>query len=289
MFSLGRILLPVDFSERSQSAGRYAGSLARRFGAQLVLIHVLSPPHYELASMEAGGAILDDLFTARSEHARNQLNAFLAAELAGVDAERVLCEGDAARQIVETARARGVDVILMPTHGYGTFRRFILGSVTAKVLHDAECPVWTGVHIDSGPEMGTLDLRRIVVAVDLGSQSPKAIGWGRKIAAAYGARLSIVHARPCVSRASASGAADAGWSEELLVEVRQRIHSLGAPEGVEIAVEAGDAPVAVCRYARAVSADLLVIARGSAAGSFGRLRTNAYAIIRESPCPVVSV
>ncbi len=60
MFSLGRILLPVDFSERSQSAGRYAGSLARRFGAQLVLIHVLSPPHYELASMEAGGAILVD-------------------------------------------------------------------------------------------------------------------------------------------------------------------------------------------------------------------------------------
>ncbi len=39
----------------------------------------------------------------------------------------------------------------MPTHGYGPFRRFILGSVTAKVLHDADCPVWTGVHLEEAP------------------------------------------------------------------------------------------------------------------------------------------
>jgi len=45
----------------------------------------------------------------------------------------------------------------------------------------------------------------------------------------------------------------------------------------------------VCRTAERVQADLLVIGRGSAAGIFGRLRTNAYAIIRQSPCPVVSV
>jgi len=45
----------------------------------------------------------------------------------------------------------------------------------------------------------------------------------------------------------------------------------------------------VCNIARQRQADLLVIGRGSAAGVYGRLRTNAYAIIRESPCPVVSV
>jgi len=40
---------------------------------------------------------------------------------------------------------------MMPTHGLGGFRRFLLGSVTAKVLHDADCPVWTGVHLERAP------------------------------------------------------------------------------------------------------------------------------------------
>jgi nucleotide-binding universal stress UspA family protein len=57
----------------------------------------------------------------------------------------------------------------------------------------------------------------------------------------------------------------------------------------EVLVEDGDAPRVVCSVAKRLGADVLVIGRGSAAGVFGRLRTNAYAIIRQSPCPVVSV
>jgi nucleotide-binding universal stress UspA family protein len=57
----------------------------------------------------------------------------------------------------------------------------------------------------------------------------------------------------------------------------------------ELVVEAGDPPKVVCEIAQQRQAGLLVIGRGSAAGVFGRLRTNAYAIIRQSPCPVVSV
>jgi nucleotide-binding universal stress UspA family protein len=288
MFSLRRILVPIDFSERSQTAARYAETLARRFNAQLILLHVLPPPHYEFTALEAGGAVLDDLFAARLQYARKELDSFLVEEFAGLGVERILAEGDPARQIVETARDEAASVILMPTHGYGTFRRFILGSVTAKVLHDAECPVWTGVHIESAPQMQVLELKKILVAVDLGAQSAKAIAWGREIASTYNARLSILHAIPCADGPSADPL-DTSWHDQLLVQVRERIRSLGVPEGTEIVIETGDAPAAVCRHAKAAEADLLVIARGSAAGAFGRLRTNAYAIIRESPCPVVSV
>jgi nucleotide-binding universal stress UspA family protein len=58
---------------------------------------------------------------------------------------------------------------------------------------------------------------------------------------------------------------------------------------VETMLECGDAPEVVCSAAQQTGADLLVIGRGSAAGVFGRLRANAYSIIRMSPCPVVSV
>jgi nucleotide-binding universal stress UspA family protein len=57
----------------------------------------------------------------------------------------------------------------------------------------------------------------------------------------------------------------------------------------EVQIEPGDPPKLVCYTAESQSADLLVIGRGSAGGVFGRLRTNAYAIIRQSCCPVVSV
>ena len=54
-------------------------------------------------------------------------------------------------------------------------------------------------------------------------------------------------------------------------------------------IEDGEPAAVICEAAARLRADMLVIGRGSAAGVFGRLRTNAYAIIRQSPCPVVSV
>jgi len=56
--------------------------------------------------------------------------------------ERVSREGSPAHHIVEYAKQHGVDLIVMATHGYGPWRRFLLGSVTMKVLHDSSCPVW---------------------------------------------------------------------------------------------------------------------------------------------------
>jgi nucleotide-binding universal stress UspA family protein len=62
-----------------------------------------------------------------------------------------------------------------------------------------------------------------------------------------------------------------------------------ASSDAEVRIDAGDAPAVVCQMAKDLAADLLVIGRGSASGIFGRLRANAYSIIRQAPCPVVSV
>ena len=56
---------------------------------------------------------------------------------------------------------------MMPTHGRGPFRRFVLGSVTAKVLHDAPCPVWTSAHLDENSTPMPSNLSNILCAVDL--------------------------------------------------------------------------------------------------------------------------
>ena len=268
MFPLTKILLPVDFSERCLGGARYAEALAAHFQAEITLLHVLDPIRQD----------------------SQQLGSFLVEELAGVRVRRVLLEGDPARQIVEFAHREGMDLIALPTHGYGPFRRFILGSVTAKVLHDADCPVWTGVHLEQAPKVDSIAFRSLVCALDLGPQSRKALAWAAAMAGEFKARLTLVYALPCIESRPGDY-----FDQELVADLakgaREELEKLRAEAGAEaeLVVEGGDAPHVVCGAAESRQADLLVIGRGSAAGMFGRLRTNAYAIIRQSPCPVVSV
>jgi nucleotide-binding universal stress UspA family protein len=290
MTALAKILIPVDFSGRCVGAARYAEVLAARFGSEITLLHVLPPPHYEFSALEVGGSVLNELFATRNAQVRKELDAYLCDELGDFSLKRVLLEGDPARTIVEYAHSERTDLMIMPTHGYGPFRRFILGSVTTKVLHDADCPIWTGIHLEETLSAESILLRNILVAVDLGEQSKKTLLWGAWLAAAFGAKLSVLYAVPCLEGRGGEYF-DADWRIHLTEESKKEIAKLQESAGTqaEVIIEGGDAPQAVCDAARRIGADVLVIGRGSAAGIFGRLRTNAYAIIRQSPCPVVSV
>ncbi|HWQ52112.1 MAG TPA: universal stress protein [Bryobacteraceae bacterium] len=289
MRSLSKILLPVDFSERSLGAARYARLMACRFGSELTLLHVLTPPHYEFGALEIGGSMLTELYTSRSAQVEKELDGFLQAELSGINVRRLVLEGDPARRIVEFAHQEQMGLIIMPTHGYGHFRRFILGSITAKVLHDADCPVWTGVHMEEAPPADAPVLREILCAIDLGPQSGKTLEWAAAIQKGFGARLTVIHVPTCSADSATHPAPD--HRAEMEARVRSDIAALQEQAGTqaEVVIEPGDPPKVICGAAARLRAGLLVIGRGSAGGVFGRLRTNAYAIIRQSPCAVASV
>ncbi len=290
MLPLTKVILPVDFSARSAGAARYARAIAAHCDCSVTLLHVLAPPHYEFSALEVGGAVLNELFAARAAQARKDLDAFLAEELAGLRIERILLEGDPARKIVEYAHQERNRLIVMPTHGYGPFRRFILGSVTAKVLHDADCPILTGVHLEQAPPPEEIAFRTVLLALDLGPQSKVAIEWAARFAGAFNARLLVTYVIPCLE-AQPGEYFHQEWRTHMEQQSRNRIEELLGECGAsgEICLESGDPPQAICGLAARTKSDLLVIGRGSAAGIFGRLRTHAYSIIRQSPCPVVSV
>jgi len=289
MRSLVRILLPADFSERSAGAARYARTLASRFGSELILLHVLTPPQYEFGALDIGGSMLNELYRSQAETAQREMESFLASELAGLNVRRLVLEGDPARKIVEFAHHESVDLIVMPTHGYGPFRRFILGSNTAKVLHDADCPVWTGVHLEEAPANVDAPLASVLCAVDLGPQSSKTLFWAALLAREFGARLTLLHAT--AADPDSGDSSEVNWRVDVGEAAEQELLRLQRFVGAEadLIIEAGEPAAAICSVAQRVGADVVVIGRGSAAGVFGRLRTNAYAIIRQSPCPVVSV
>jgi nucleotide-binding universal stress UspA family protein len=283
------VVLPVDFSARCQGAARYAEALRERFGCRIHLLHVLPPPHYEFGAMEVGGAVLEELFRGRAEQAAKDLDRFLEAELPAGTVERVLLDGDPAAKVVEYAHNQSANLIVMPTHGYGTFRRFILGSVTAKVLHDADCPVWTGVHLEA-QSAAEIDFHHVVAALDLGPQSERTLMWASRFAAETGAKLTIVHASPNLE-GRAGEYFDPDWQKEVEKNVGAEIAAMQERLGTnaDVKLGQGDAAAAVCDMLSELRGDLLVIGRGSAAGVFGRLRANAYSIIRMSAAPVVSV
>ena len=288
---LSRILVPVVFSDRCRDATRYGAALACRFHSTITLLHVFVQPWAALTVPEGYAPPPPCDVKSMIDDVQAQLTQFLSDELLHLPVRREVSDGDPARMIVEYARADKSDLIVMPTHGYGPFRRFLLGSVTAKVLHDAPCPVLTGPHLENPPGPMQPSFHKVLCAVDFGPETRHVLDWGFGFAREFGSEVAVVYAIPSSTVRLDSMYFDPEWRLDLAANARARISAIEDELHVkgEILVEVGDVPAAVRDAAASIHADLLVIGRGQPHGVLGRLRTNAYAILRESPCPVAAV
>lgn len=140
-----RILAPTDFSPSSLAAVDQAVALARTFGAELVLLFVQETTYFgSEPDPYVVSANFRLLFAERQRVARQQMEA-LHAKIGkrGVRCRAVLGGGNAAEQILATARKTKADLIVMATHGRTGTQRLFLGSVAEKVVRGARCPVLT--------------------------------------------------------------------------------------------------------------------------------------------------
>jgi len=291
MPEISRILVPVVFSARCENAARYAAALSCRFHGELTLLHVMVPTWAAYATPEGYATPPRVELENSKERTRCLLDQFLAEELRGVQVRRELAEGDPAYTITDCAASGRYDLIVLPTHGYGPFRRFLLGSVTAKVLHDTHCPVFTGPHLEHPPAVSSPEFRRVLCAIDLGPRSRPVVEWAWWFAQQFAGQLTVVYALPGAAVHLDGVYFDPQWRNDMASQARQRIDSLIAETGLraEVRIELGDVAPVVAGVAESVAADVVVIGRSQPHRRLGRLRTNAYAIIRESPCPVVAI
>jgi nucleotide-binding universal stress UspA family protein len=212
----------------------------------------------------------------------------LVAELADVPVARVADADDPGFRIADFAHGHGVDLIMMPTHGLGLFRSLLVGSATAKVLHDAQCPVWTAAHAEH-QRAGGLP-KTILCAVDGGPSSGALLKWAADFSARVGAALTLLHVvGPITDWPSLDS--ERALQEQVRQTAHAKIVSLQASAGVHapLRVAVGDIVATVAEHAQEEEADLILIGRGSLHAALGRLRTHAYGIIHRSPCPVLSV
>jgi len=285
-----KILVPVDFSRRSLGMAHYACKLGARYKAEVTLLNVIETPCYGVpgAGLElpAFAPVLPEW---RYQH-EFRLDEFARSACPDTVVTPVVVEGNPAEKIVEIAHDMDADLLTIPTHGYGAFRRLLIGSVTSKVLHDIQCPVLTGVHLECAPPMEKIHFHRVLCAVDLKRDCRRVLKWAAAFAADFDAHLTVLHVVP-MPFVPTDAAFDSNWFTELeQIAAKQLSDLCGELELTAEARTATGSPItATAAVAREDKADVVIIGRSTDEHLGGRLRANAYGIIRQSPCPVISV
>jgi nucleotide-binding universal stress UspA family protein len=289
MTGFHHILFPVDFSDRCRAVRPFVTSLARRFNSKITLLHTLGVPRGFYGGVDASYPIAVD-WDAMKADAVEQLRKFLDPDEGfKPEGQAVAAVGEAAAEIVDYTVANGVDLIMMPTHGYGPFRSMLLGSVTAKVLHDCDCPVWTAAHTEAASLPQHIKCENVMCAVDTTPDAVRLITHAAEVADALHARLRLIHAVPPVDQTPMTRLEDV-FRADLMRIARESVAKLQEEAGTnfDVCMEMGQVSQVVHAAAAHHEADMVIIGHGRIHDTLGRLRTNAYAIIREAPCPVLS-
>lgn len=298
MTAVARLLCPVDLSETSARALTYARTLARRYHAMLTILEVVSVARVPMAFAAATGGTIPPATTEEERAAfLGELQQFVAT--VEPPAERlVVREGPIVQQILAEAREGRADLIVLGTHGRGGFDRFLLGSVTEKVVRKAPCPVMT---VPPGPDFPTaVDplLQTILCAIDFSPSSFHALEYALSLADDAQATLVLVHVVEWPSERRlppwAGPAFAAEWRR--LSDAASRELELAVPaetrrrRRVEDVVLLGRPHEEIARLAHDRSADLLVLGvHGRSEPDlifFGSTVTQA---LRHLGCPVLTV
>jgi universal stress protein A len=137
-----KILVPMDFSEGSVAALRYAAGLAQRTGASLTLLHVVDSLIAPMEDLEYTYVDSKSLRAAVEKRANEKLSELARKETdPTAHASPLVRRGTTWEQIIETTKSGGADLIVIGSHGYSGLKRVLLGSTAEKVVRHATCPV----------------------------------------------------------------------------------------------------------------------------------------------------
>ena len=287
MLHIKKILLPVDFPNVAIPVIHQAATLARHFGSEILMLHVVTE-HSHTVGVPRGKELAHwdlraELLKAGTKDPQHSLQPVLDA----LTVRTLVIEGDPFLKIVKTAQEQRADLIMMPSHGF-TFSQFLLGSVTAKLLDWEPCPVWTGAHVDEPPTK-KFAINKILCAVDFGLRSDRAVMWASQMATEFNANLTLAYVTPGVEFWGPGGySVNQEWKQALIRNASRQMAELQQRLGThaEVFIGSGEVPKVLGQAVSQTNADLLVT------GSYPygvHLRTHGYAIMRAVPVPVLNV
>ena len=285
MLPFRRILAPVDYSEPCKAVIPYVQDTVRHFSAELTLVHSYGPQALALSQLRGDPDLPEEVRAIEEQ----RLAEFAREMFPGQHTETIAQLGEPGTVIKSVIERQGTDLVMMATQGNGPLRRLLLGSVTAKVLHDVAAPVWTGTGSALANHAAKIPYQSILCALDDTEQAEGVLRAAAAITETYRAHLSLVHV---VETPPASFELDfGGLRKDLLDAADLRLRELKGAAGVDAPHAVVDGGISGAIGAEAVrrNADLIVAGRGHAQGGLSRVWSNVYSIVRESPCPVLSV
>ncbi|HEY7790009.1 MAG TPA: universal stress protein [Vicinamibacterales bacterium] len=284
MITINRVLCPIDFAASSAEVLASAAAIARYHGAKLTVLHVAGG--YPVPAGPTPG---------RRQPARafwlqrlREITADLREAQEGVAV--AVREGEPVRRILEEASIGRADLIVMGTQGRSGLNRLLLGSVAEAVLRRASCPVLTvpPASLERAlPVRGGL-FSRILCPVDFSEASLAALDYGLTLAQEAQGHLTLLYVFEETHAASAdhSWLARAGFHNDLMRLVPDDAHDWCA---VRTLVGVGEAGDEILRVALDEEVDLIAIGAPRSSGRGWGLDSTSGRVIREAPCPVITL
>lgn len=286
MLPFRKILFPVDYSDPCRAIVPYVRDTVQCFSAELSLVHAYGAEALAYSELP----IVDpDLPAEAHAHEQDRLQRFAEEMFPGQHLEIFTEVGEPGAAIHKVVQHQGADLVMLATRGRGPVRRFLLGSVTAKVLHDLSTAVWTGVGAHLADHAPSVPCKSVLCALDDSEEAETVLRAAAGLASAYHAQLSLVHVieppPPTVEFDFGLYKKDILDAAGAAIEALKGRLGLDAPHAViEAAIADGVREAAMRRRA-----DLIVTGRGHAQNRLSRVWSRLYPIIRESPCPVLSI
>jgi nucleotide-binding universal stress UspA family protein len=289
------LLCPVDFSESSRRAAEWSSRFSKAVGSRLTLLHVVDTGLLSLGNLVAVPDAFDEL-RRRAEEAVLELKRNVDLAHAVVE----IAEGVPEELVVRTANGGDVDLLVMGTHGLSGFQKFLLGSVTEKVLHRAQVPL---LSISPSVEKGSHDLpdpRTLLMAIDFGPESQSVVRHATWLAEHFRAKLIALHVVrvPYVvlnesSYEPVTRREVERLTESLVSKRRENLEALLPPSAgaARRAVVRVGAPFESLReVVEESSVDMVILgAGGHGEAGIRWLGSTCHKMVRLAPCPVMVV
>lgn len=141
--AIKKVLVPIDFSDYSKSALKYAVSFAKSFNADIILVYVVEPVIYP-PDFSMGQIAMPSINSEWDDRAKDELQKLAKNEITDIkNTKTIIKTGKPFVEIVETAKEENVDLIIIATHGRSGVEHILFGSTAEKVVRKAPCPVLT--------------------------------------------------------------------------------------------------------------------------------------------------
>ncbi len=278
---LKKILFATDFSHASMKALPYVTALAKKFGSNINVCHVISTTPLSIGAPEAAPI----LYQSETEAAVKQLSDLLnTPELKDLTAKSSLPSGILGDALANEIRENGIDLVIAGTHGRTGFRRLLLGSTVEEICRISSCPVLT-----VGPDLifrKEVTFKNILVPTDLSEESLRALPYVISVAQAYGAAVTVLHVLPPETASNPD-------AKSLSAPVRKRMMDIFTPAlnslTTEFMLESGDTAATILKVANDKKADLIAMGIRNAFMPGVQLRSSvAYRIMIGAHCPVLT-